>query len=211
MQPPRLLRVHLRTCGQSHRERTHGRQRKRAHRQIIMGIFCFKMDIVFGLLMQCNNIGCSVEISPGCKNSRFSDSDRAQEHSAEHYFFLFLMFFVFIFNLILSGLHSVYLLFLWKKWCCLLSGADRPGAGIDRHGCRGFHFLHKRDNRLKNQPFEAKIPLFPAMDQSGTYPMETLTEQLPSAQFRAVSKAIAAGMPDCPEDHCVSLKRIQNV
>ena len=56
---------------------------------MIMCISGFKVDIFVCLFMQCDNIGCPVEISPGCKNSRFSDSDRAQEHSAEHYFFLF--------------------------------------------------------------------------------------------------------------------------
>ena len=64
---------------------------------MIMGISGFKVDVVFSLLMQCNNIGCPVEISFGCKDSRLSDSDRAQEHSAEHYFFLFIVVFCFPF------------------------------------------------------------------------------------------------------------------
>ena len=54
-----------------------------------MGIPGFKMDIVFGLLVKGHHIGCPVDTSLSRKYSRFSDSDREQERSAEHYFFLF--------------------------------------------------------------------------------------------------------------------------
>ncbi len=53
------------------------------------------MDIVFGLLVQGYHIGCPVDISLSRKYSRLSDSDREQERSTEHYFFLFSIIFLF--------------------------------------------------------------------------------------------------------------------
>ena len=52
---------------------------------MIMGIPGFKMDIVFGLLVQGYHIGCPIDTSLSRKYSRLSDSDREQERSAEHY------------------------------------------------------------------------------------------------------------------------------